>query len=342
MARYSLIRFLAVLSIHLHWRLMVTFTLGVSILKASLESVILKTEQTQSLLIASTVLRVKIFCYSSNNLNNKPRNILYKCSKDRNRKKQEAAVKLLEEVKPKELSLQMVTLLLLGQTFPETMVKETICHQTTTTVQARVYSMLASRNSNHQSQSIWLRAYLTQETIRQWSRTLCLTMKRQKILNFSYSNLLRELNKLSVDQSTLCSEPTPTGSFLVVMGVHLLLDIKPRSLAALSDRLNSSMGPIASSLLTVQMAVFIMYLSRQLHVDLVIAAVWHKMVQYMFGDFQVKFQENKMRKNFLRNASSKSQLKYRLSTASKETLAPVEASQQEESQAMEIQVPNVL
>ena len=98
-------------------------------------------------------------------------------------------------------------------------------------------------------------------------------MKRQKILNFSYSNLLRELNKLSVDQSTLCSELTPTGSFLVATGVHLLLDIRPRSLAALSDRLNSSMGPIVSNLLTAQMAVFIMYLSRQLHVDLVIAAV---------------------------------------------------------------------
>ena len=61
----------------------------------------------------------------------------------------------------------------------------------------------------------------------------------------------------------------------------------------------------------------------------------------MFGDFQVKFQENKMQKNFLRNASSKSQLKYPLSTVSKETLAPVEASQQEESRVMEIQVPNV-
>ena len=98
-------------------------------------------------------------------------------------------------------------------------------------------------------------------------------MKRQKILNFSYSNLLRELNKLSVDQSILCSEPTLTGSFLVVMGVHLLLGIRPRSLVALSDKLNSSMDPIASSLLTAQIAVFIMYLSRQLHVDSVIAAV---------------------------------------------------------------------
>ena len=209
----------------------------------------------------------------------------------------------------------MVTLLLLGQIFLETVVKETICHQTITAVQARVYSTLALRNSNHQSQSIWLKAYLTQETIQQWSQILCLTMKRQKILNFSYSNLLRELNKLSVDQSIPCSEPTLTGSFLVAMGVHLPLDIRPKSLVALSDKSNSSMDPIASNLLTAQIAVFIMYLSRQLHVDSVIAAVWHKMVRYMFGDFRVKFQENRMQKSFLRNVYSKSQLKYRLSTA---------------------------
>ena len=92
-------------------------------------------------------------------------------------------------------------------------------------------------------------------------------------MNFSYSNLLRELNKLSVDQSILCSGPTLTESFLVVMGVHLLLDIRPKNLVALSDKLNSSMDPIAFSLLTAQIAVFIMYLSRQLHVDSVIAAV---------------------------------------------------------------------
>ena len=93
-------------------------------------------------------------------------------------------------------------------------------------------------------------------------------------MNFSYSNLLRELNKLYVGQSTQCSEQILTGSFLVVTEVPLLWVIKAKSLVVPSDRLNSSMDQTVSSLATIiQKVVCIMYLSRLLHADLVILAV---------------------------------------------------------------------
>ena len=93
-------------------------------------------------------------------------------------------------------------------------------------------------------------------------------------MNFSYSNLLRELSKSYVGQSTRCFEPIHTGSFLVAMEVPLHSGIRAKSLVVPSDRLNSSMDQTAFSLATItQKEVCIMYLSRLLHAGSVILDV---------------------------------------------------------------------
>ena len=93
-------------------------------------------------------------------------------------------------------------------------------------------------------------------------------------MNFSYSNLLRELNKLYVGQSTRCFEPILTGSFLVVTEVPLHSGIRAKSPVVPSDKLNTSMDQTVSSLATItQKVVCTMFLSRLLHADSVILAV---------------------------------------------------------------------
>ena len=236
-----------------------------------------------------------------------------------------------------------MTRLLSAQISQAIAARGTISRLITTTVQAKAYLMQASRSSNLQSLLTWLKAYSTRETIQQWYKILCLTMRRRKILNFSYSNLLRELNKLYVGQSTQCFEQILTGSFLVVTEVPLLWVIKAKSLVVPSDRLNSSMDQTVSSLATIiQKVVCIMYLSRLLHADLVILAVWHKTVKYMSGDFQEKFLANKTQRSFSRNAYLRNQQRYLSSTASRETLAHLEVSPTGESLVMEIQAPKAL
>ena len=183
-------------------------------------------------------------------------------------------VRSLEEARLKGLSQHKVTRLHSVQTFQEIVARGTIYHPITTTVRAKASSMQVLRSLNLPSLSTWLKASLTRETIQQWYKILCSITRRRKILNFSYSNLLRELNKLYVGQSIRCFEPILTGSFLVVTEVPLHWGTKAKSLAVPSDRLNSSMDQTVSSLATItQKEACTMFLSRPLHVDSVILAV---------------------------------------------------------------------
>ena len=236
-----------------------------------------------------------------------------------------------------------MTRLVLVQTFQEIVARGTIFHRITTTVLAKASSMQASKSSNLQSLSTWLKASLTRETIQQWFKILCSITRRRKTLNFSYSNLLRELNKLYVGRSTQCFEPILTGSFLVVTEVPLHSGIRAKSLVVPSDKLNTSMDQTASSLATItQKVVCTMFLSRLLHADSVILAVWHRTVKFMSGDFQEKFLANKTQRSFSRNAYSRNQQRYLSSTASKEILAHLEVSPTGESRVTEIQALKAL